>query len=98
MLQYQRDNSDELYEFIRNNFGISGNIEKWESLILNIESKNEIHDISIFNIQNKRLKDIILRFKIKFSIGNLLPSINIFYFLFQKFKEKKYDFIFQFKL
>ncbi len=92
-----RDKIDELYDFISNNFGIAGNIEKWEDLILNIESPNIVNEISTHNIQNKKLKDIIFKIKRKYGIGRSIPSINFFFFIIQKFREKKFDMLFKFK-
>ena len=93
-----RDNFDELYNYINDKFGINGNIEKWENLIYNIEKTCSIEPISKNYIYNKRLKDRILKLKLKFGIGRKLPSYYFIHFLKDKIKERLFDILFRYKL
>ena len=93
-----RDNYDELYNFINDNFGISSNIEKWEKLIFNIDNPCSIEPISTNYIYNKKLKDRILKIKLLFRFGRNFPSCYFFHFLKDKFKERLFDIMFKFNL
>lgn len=78
------DNYDELYNFITTNFGTK-NIERWENIINNIDI-SIVENISQYNYQFKSLKDKLFKLKCKYSILKVLPCIEQFYLLMNKFK------------
>lgn len=78
-----RDNSDDLYDFVTKKFGIDGNIQRWEKLILNIES-DMVEPISEYGFQHKKLKERILRFKVKHKWAEGMPCIEQCYLIGQE--------------
>lgn len=78
-LKEEPDDINKMYDFVFNNFGIEGNIEKWESMLTENTSLNEIVPVSKYNYQHKKWKDRLLYIKSTHSIYRHLPCIEEFY-------------------
>lgn len=78
-----RENIDALYDYVTSKFGIDGNIQRWEKIILNIEDCI-LEPISENGFQHKKLKDSILRFKMNHKWAESLPCIEQFYLIGQE--------------
>lgn len=76
--QENLDSFDNLYEYVATNFGINGNIEKWERILITPDC-NTLEDISSYDYHHKKAKDFLLRFKIRHSWARNLPCIEQWY-------------------
>lgn len=81
----KRDNYDELYDYVTTRFGVEGNIERWEDLVLNINNP-QIEEISIYNYQCKKLKDFLLKVKRKYPIFRHLLCVEQIFLFIEMFK------------
>lgn len=79
---------EQIYQFIKENFGIEHNIKRWEYLIKNLDS-TWLEDYSDKPYQMKKLKNILLHFKKQIPLFNFFPPIEKFYNL--KNKISKYN-------
>ena len=86
-LTSDRDDINELYDFVSSRFGIESNIQRWEHLILNINEPS-VEVISEFDYQHKKVKDALLKYKINHRWSNNLPCIEQWYLLLQKINGK----------
>lgn len=73
------------YSIINDNFGIEKNIIKWEYELENI-STIHLYPISKYNYQNKKLKNIILKLKIKYPfLQKIIPPIELIYIYIKRY-------------
>ena len=85
-LEGVQDDYETLYNYVVSKFGINGNIERWEDLILNIDTTT-VEPISEYGYQHKKLKDSLFRLKTRYKAARVLPCIERFYFLCSKIKK-----------
>lgn len=68
------DNYNDLYNFVASNFGVEGNIQRWENLLLNVDM-NSVDHISNHNYQYKVIKDILFKLKRICPLLRIIPPV-----------------------
>jgi len=76
------DSYDDLFGYVINKFGVEGNIQRWEYIILNV-NKEMLEPVSGYANQMKEFKDVLLRMKCAYPQLIILPPIERFYNFFR---------------
>ena len=70
----ESDDYGDLYQFVQTKFGIEGNIERWENILIHSD-ECYVEPISPYKYHCKVIKNILFELKLNFRIFRLLPPL-----------------------
>lgn len=83
-LLFQRDDYDEVYNFISHKFDPSTSLDRWVSILLNVRDNLYLEPCSSLRYQMKPLKNILLILKLHIPFLKIIPLVRCFYSFIEK--------------